>query len=493
MRLKLILTLLLSCGVATAQDYQKWDEDKLREELGELAEATRKVNVPMRDGVHLSTDVYLPKESPDGFPTVFWRTPYNYNTLSGARLVHALEAVSRGYAFVIQNERGRYFSEGEFEILGSPRTDGYDTLTWIAEQDWSNGQVGTIGCSSSAEWQLALAAMDHPAHAAMVPMASGAGIGRVGEFHEQGNWYRGGAQRTLFYPWLYWVDNPLRAQIPAGLDRETRERISAYNDLDTDKPEVDWKKHLAFLPIQDMLLDLGEPPGTFEELIARKPGDKRWYEGGLYHDSEGWGVPAVWFNSWYDVSIGPNMALYSHARENGNDAEVRNNQFAVIAPVEHCKFWGLKEKTIVGERDMGDTRFDVTGEIYTFFDRFLPGGSGTVTGTTPKVRYFTMGANRWSEANDWPPESAEEMRLYLVSDGNANSLYGDGRLSFEPPRAANTDRFVYDHMNPVQTIGGGDCCNGGTVIPGAFDQRAIEARADVLVYTSEPLEEPLEV
>ena len=493
MRLKLILTLLLSCGVATAQDYQKWDEDKLREELGELAEATRKVNVPMRDGVHLSTDVYLPKESPDGFPTVFWRTPYNYNTLSGARLVHALEAVSRGYAFVIQNERGRYFSEGEFEILGSPRTDGYDTLTWIAEQDWSNGQVGTIGCSSSAEWQLALAAMDHPAHAAMVPMASGAGIGRVGEFHEQGNWYRGGAQRTLFYPWLYWVDNPLRAQIPAGLDRETRERISAYNDLDTDKPEVDWKKHLAFLPIQDMLLDLGEPPGTFEELIARKPGDKRWYEGGLYHDSEGWGVPAVWFNSWYDVSIGPNMALYSHARENGNDAEVRNNQFAVIAPVEHCKFWGLKEKTIVGERDMGDTRFDVTGEIYTFFDRFLPGGSGTVTGTTPKVRYFTMGANRWSEANDWPPESAEEMRLYLVSDGNANSLYGDGRLSFEPPRAANTDRFVYDPMNPVQTIGGGDCCNGGTVIPGAFDQRVIEARADVLVYTSAPLEEPLEV
>ncbi len=493
MRLKLILALLLSFGVATAQDYHKWDEEKLREELGELADATRKVNVPMRDGVHLSTDIYLPKESPDPLPAVFWRTPYNYNTLSGGRLVQAVEAVSRGYAFVIQNERGRYFSEGEFEILGNPRTDGYDTLTWIAEQDWSNGHVGTMGCSSSAEWQLALAAMDHPAHAAMIPMASGAGIGRVGEFHEQGNWYRGGAQRTLFYPWLYWVDNPLRAQIPAGLDRETRERISGYNDLDTDKPEVDWKKHLAFLPVQDMLLELGEPPGTFEELIARKPGDKRWYESGLYHDSEGWGVPALWFNSWYDVSIGPNMALYSHARENGNDAEVRNNQFAVIAPVEHCRFWGLKEKTIVGERDMGDTRLDVTGEIYTFFNRFLPGGSGAVAGTTPKVRYFTMGANRWSEANDWPPEKAEETRLYLVSDGNANSLYGDGRLSFEPPPAANTDSFVYDPMNPVQTIGGGDCCNGGTVIPGAFDQRVIEARADVLVYTSEPLEEPLEI
>jgi predicted acyl esterase len=157
MQMKLLLVLLLSFGIAAAQDYNNWDEDKLREELGQLADATRKVNVPMRDGVHLSTDVYLPKGAEDDFPAVFWRTPYNYNTLSGSRLIQAVEAVSRGYAFVIQNERGRYFSEGKFEILGNPRTDGYDALTWIAEQDWSNGKVGTIGCSSSAEWQLALA------------------------------------------------------------------------------------------------------------------------------------------------------------------------------------------------------------------------------------------------------------------------------------------------------------------------------------------------
>ena len=493
MRIIIAFIMLSLCAATFAQNYHQWDEDKLREELGRLADITRKINVPMRDGVHLSTDVYLPKGMQDALPTVFWRTPYNYNTLSGSRLVMAVETVSRGYAFVIQNERGRYFSEGEFKILGKPRTDGYDALSWIAEQDWSNGRVGTIGCSSSAEWQLALAAMDHPAHTAMIPMASGAGIGRVGEFHEQGNWYRGGAQRTLFYPWLYWVDNPLRAQIPAGLDRETRERISEYNDLAAKKPEVEWKKHIGFLPVKDMLLDLGEPPGTFEELILRKPGDKDWYEGGLYHDDEGWGVPALWFNSWYDVSIGPNMALYNHVRENGNDEGVRNNQYAVIAPVEHCNFWGLKEDTTVGDRSMGDTRFGVTSEIYAFFDRFVAADGVAMPRDTPRVRYFTMGANRWSSADDWPPPTAEEVRLYLVSDGRANSLYGDGRLSFDPPRSAGSDSFVYDPMNPVQTVGGGDCCNGGTVIPGAFDQRAIEARADVLVYTSEPLEEPIEV
>src|SRR3546814_4337866 len=91
---------------------------------------------------------------------------------------------------IVQNERGRYFSQGDYEILGYPQTDGYDALSWIAEQPWSNGKVGTLGCSSSAEWQLALAGMDHPAHAAMVPMAAGAGIGKVGRFREQGNFYR---------------------------------------------------------------------------------------------------------------------------------------------------------------------------------------------------------------------------------------------------------------------------------------------------------------
>lgn len=493
MRLILALIILGLCGATFAQDYRQWEEGKLREELGRLAEITRKINVMMRDGVHLSTDVYLPKDSQDALPTVFWRTPYNYNALSGFVLAMAVETISRGYAFVVQNERGRYFSEGEFKILGKPRTDGYDALSWIAEQDWSNGRVGTIGCSSSAEWQLALAAMDHPAHTAMVPMASGAGIGRVGEFHEQGNWYRGGAQRMLFYPWLYKVDNPLRAQIPAGLDRETRERISEYNDLAANKPEVDWKKHIGFLPVKDMLLELGEPRGTFEELIERKPDDEDWYKGGLYHDNEGWGVPALWFNSWYDVSIGPNMALFNHVRENGNDEQVRNNQFAVIAPVEHCNFFGLKQDTTVGDRNMGDTRFDVSSEIYTFFDRFVAADGTAMLRNTPRVRYFTMGANRWSNADDWPPANAEERRLYLVSDGNANSLYGDGRLSFDPPQSAGTDSYVYDPMNPVPTIGGGDCCNGGTVIPGAFDQRPVEARADVLVFTSAPLEEPVEV
>ncbi|HEY7800638.1 MAG TPA: CocE/NonD family hydrolase, partial [Hyphomonadaceae bacterium] len=209
-------------------DYSKWSPQALEAELNKRATIERKVLMPMRDGVHLSTDIYRPKNATDKVPIIFVRTPYNMNTLQGGTLRQVVEAMDRGYAYVMQNERGRYFSEGKFEILGYPRTDGYDALTWLSKQSWSNGKVGTLGCSSTAEWQLQLAATNHPAHAAMVPMASGAGIGRVGDFHEQGNWYRGGVPRVLFSIWLYGVDNPLRAEIPKGLDPETRQYLSKY-------------------------------------------------------------------------------------------------------------------------------------------------------------------------------------------------------------------------------------------------------------------------
>ncbi len=148
----------------------------------------------------------------------------------------ALEAVKRGYAYVYQNERGRYFSEGEWDILGPPKTDGYDALTWIAEQPWSNGKVGTIGCSSTAEWQMGLAALDHPAHAAMIPQGFGAGVGRVGPFYEQGNWYRGGAEQMLFFAWLYGVQNTQRPMFPKDISREDMVRLSRYFDLAPEMP-----------------------------------------------------------------------------------------------------------------------------------------------------------------------------------------------------------------------------------------------------------------
>jgi putative CocE/NonD family hydrolase len=494
-RAALILALALTLHMPlAAQDYQKYTPEALDNEMAAAALADISVMVPMRDGVRLSTNIYRPKDAKGPLPVILWKTPYNEHKLKGMGLQLALKAVKRGYVFIVQNERGRYFSEGKYQILGYPQTDGYDALSWIAKQPWSNGKVGTLGCSSTAEWQLALAAQNHPAHAAMVPMAAGAGIGKVGRFHEQGNWYTGGVPRSLFFVWLYGVDTPFNPQLPQDLDPKLRPLVTSYNDLAATKPKIDWNKQIQHLPVDKMLSDLGEPRQTFDELIARDgPADPAWRQGGLYHDDMGWGVPALWFNSWYDVSIGPNMELYNHARTVKSDAEASANQYAVIAPNPHCQFWPQGKDVKVGDRMMPDGAFETDKAIFGWFDRWLKGDRRAWDANTPAVRYYTMGGG-WQGAQSWPPKDVKTLRMYLRSGGSANSLYGDGRLDrAAPPAGERPDLFRYDPMNPVQTVGGADCCNGGIVVPGAFDQRAVEARNDVLVYTSEPLKEPIEV
>jgi putative CocE/NonD family hydrolase len=459
-----------------------------------LTESDTMVMVPMRDGVRLATDVYLPKG--DGpFPVVFVKTPYNFNKIAGASLMAGVEAIERGYALVVQNERGRYYSEGDWEILGRPRTDGYDSLTWLAEQPWSNGKVGTWGCSSTAEWQLALAAQNHPAHAAMVPMASGAGIGRVGEFYEQGNWYKGGVHQTLFTVWLYGVQQNTRPQFPKNLTQEQRQRLRKSYDLAASMPDMDWAKHMRKLPSIDWLKEAGANDGPGANLMARTPNDPAWYRGGLYHDNEDFGVPAFWFNSWFDVSQGPNLALYNHVRENASDEAVRDGQYVMIAPTLHCGFYRTPEYAdyVAGDLNVGNAYHDYWESIFTFFDYYLKDEDNGFHDDTPRVQFYTMGRNEWASADSWPPADAEPLTMYLASGGNANSVFGDGALSAEAAIAPGADTFTYDPMNPVPALGGGVCCNRGAALGGSFDQRAIEARADVLVYTSEPLESELDV
>ena len=166
-------------------------QESIREKVLKIAAIQEKVMMPMRDGVRLATDIYLPKTD-QKVPIIFSRTPYNFNSWGDGKeqtrtLERAYEALKRGYAYVVQNERGRFFSEGEWDILGVPLTDGYDAFSWLQKQEWSNGKIGTLGCSSTAEWQMAVAALDHPSHAAMVPQGFGAGVGVVGAYFEQGN------------------------------------------------------------------------------------------------------------------------------------------------------------------------------------------------------------------------------------------------------------------------------------------------------------------
>jgi putative CocE/NonD family hydrolase len=479
------------------------------EQLLEVAIVEEMVMMPMRDGVRLATHIYRPKTSESQpVPTIFVKTPYNMNLwgdgeMNMGRFGRALDAVRRGYAYVNQNERGKFFSEGEWDILGPPKTDGYDALSWIEDQPWSNGKVGTLGCSSTAEWQMGLASLDHPAHAAMVPQGFGAGVGRIGPWYEQGNWYRGGAEQMLFFTWLYGVQNTQRPQFDPDLDPDDRARVARYFDLAPEMPRVNWTEALWHLPVEDIMRNVSGPEGIFADpapvatggsMIQRTPDDPAWYRGGLYHDDEPFGVPSFWFMSWYDVSIGPNLAIFNHVRHNGIDAETRDNQFAMVAPVTHCAYTRARENTVVGERSVGDARWDYNDLIYEWFDHWLKGEQNGITEELPKVRYYTMGSNQWNTAADWPPPEAEMVTYYLDSGGNANTLAGDGRLVTDPPEGDQVDAFTYDPMDPVVSYGGNVCCIGGAIDAGAFDQREIEAaRQDILVYTTEPFEEGVEV
>ncbi|HXV64697.1 MAG TPA: CocE/NonD family hydrolase [Vicinamibacteria bacterium] len=484
---------------------QRADRASLEEELQEIAIVERKLMIPMRDGVRLATDIYRPRNASGKVPIVWSRTPYNFNYWDvdngvPADMTRALTAVKRGYAYVVQNERGHFFSEGNYDILGSP-DDGYDMLEWMQRQPWSNGKVGTTGCSSTAEWQMAVAAMGHPAFAAMNVQGFGAGVGRVGPYYEQGNWYRGGAIQMLFIAWIYGQQNQVRPMFPSGTGQENLEAAARMFDLAPHMPPVDWSEALAHLPVQDIIQKVNGPRGIFADpmpvptggaMIQRTPNDPAWYEGGLWHDNMPLEVPGLWFMSWYDVSIGPNLAMYNHVRSHASP-EIAAQQWAVIAPVAHCAYTRATKNTVVGERGMGDARLDYDEIVYGFFDRFLKGESETRLDTLPKVTYFTMGANEWQTSDTWPPAGAVERTFYLASGGAANSLYGDGALVEAPPKDDTPDTFVYDPLNAVPSYGGNVCCTGNAVEAGSFDQRKMEARNDILVYTTEPFESGLEL
>ena len=490
----LLAILLYFCNqpLTLAQD-DTWDK------LEEIAIVEQKIMMPMRDGIRLATDIYRPKTS-EKVPIIFSRTPYNFNSWGdGERRTRtaerAYEAVKRGYAYVVQNERGRYFSEGEWDILGTPLTDGYDAFSWMKDQSWSNGKIGTYGCSSTAEWQMAVAALDHPAHAAMVPQGYGAGVGRVGDYYEQGNWYRGGAEQMLFFSWLYGVEHDkFKPRIPKEATQEDLIRISRFYDLAPENPPVDMSKALAHLPIQDILQNINGKREVFDKMVRRTPNHEDWYKGGLYHDNMDLSTPSFWFASWYDVSISPNLALFNHVRQNAKDESIRDNQYLVIAPTLHCRYTRATENTIVGERSVGDARLNYDDQIYAWFDLWLKGEQNDFKSKTPRVQYYTMGSNIWQSSDSWPPENAKTTNFYLHSNGKANSLYGDGTLSTKKPgKEEMADEFTYDPMNPVPSYGGNVCCTGNAIQGGAFDQQVMESRNDILVYSTEPLKEGTEL
>lgn len=479
-------------------------------ELEKIAIIDRSVMIPMRDGKKMLADIYIPKTAArKPVPVILSRTPYNFNYWdvklgAPASMATEIEAIRHGYAYAVVQERGHTFSGGEYEILGTPTTDGYDEIKWLTSQPWSNGKLAPTGCSSTAEWQSAVVAMNPPGLATFNPQGFGAGVGRVGPFYEQGNWFQGGAMRMLFIDWIYAQQNTVRPMFPPGTTQAQLTAARKLFDLEPDMPPINWQKAFWHLPVAGMIRSVGGPPGIFAtaepgtptggDMIARVPNSPAWYKGGLWNDSEPISVPGLWFMSWFDVSVSPNLAEYNYVRQHA-PAKIADEQYLVIAPGLHCQYIPSSSSATdykVGELDEGDTRYPYAQYMYAWFDHFLKGEHNGVLKDHPKVMYYLLGKNEWKDSPTWPPPGAQPETFYLDSAGKANTLYGDGTLATAPPAADDPDRYTYDPANPVPTVGEGGCCLSGVEL-GSFDQRKVETRNDVLVYTTPPFKQGMEV
>ena len=460
------------------------------------ADRENDVMMPMRDGVRLSADILFPKGQPrKNLPTVLIRKPYLTDAMIDwpEHTQYLASFLANGYAIVFQSERGRYFSEGTYTVLVGSGNDGYDTVEWLAKQPWSNGKVGTFGCSSSAEEQWKLVGTHPPGLAAAVPRSSGCGIGKVGPYNEMGNFYRGGAVQMWWFDWFYHYAFTYRPLFPPNLSREQMVRLLPFWDLQPEHfPPVDLEKAIWTLPINKLMDKIGAAPSDMDDWVNRLPNDPRWKDLEVGNEGDRSSVPVLMINSWYDLSMGPNVAMYEYQAKNAANETARNNMFMIIAPTTHCNQGQMEtEHTIVGQRDMGDARLDYVGIIQKWFDHFLKGVDNDIT-SQPKVRAYMMGANEWRSYDTWPPNEARYVSYYLDSAGRANTEYGDGSLAIKEPDRAGSDTLTYDPVRPVPSVGGGICCFS-LIRGGPFDQSATEMRSDVLVYSTPPLTDTVRV
>jgi putative CocE/NonD family hydrolase len=432
----------------------------------------RGVAAKMRDGVQLRADLYRPQA--DGqFPVLLERTPYNKSMGSD----FGLRAAARGYIVVIQDVRGRYSSEGDWYTFKNESSDGYDTIEWAAALSGSNGKVGMFGGSYVGATQM-LAAIAHPPHlAGICPVVT------ASNYHE--NWtYQGGA----FEQWF-------NQSWTSGLAQDTFNRAVSKN---TNALLGNWKLPLSSYPLFNFDNSSAASSGASYATASLAPYYLDWLAHPGYDDywkgvaiDEHFGdiaVPALTIAAWYDIFQDGSLRNYVGVKAHGSNEAARNGQRLLVTVGGHA---GGGRK--IGEVDFGGAaaEYDENELTLKWYD-FLFKGVQNEFGGKP-VKIFVMGANQWREEEDWPLTRARNTRYYLHSAGNANSLRGHGSLSLAAPRTEPFDHYLYDPSNPAPTMGGPLCCDGEHLAPGPRDQRAVEARDDVLVYSTASMTEDTEV
>ncbi|HEX5416880.1 MAG TPA: CocE/NonD family hydrolase [Chloroflexota bacterium] len=415
------------------------------------------VKVPMRDGVRLSADLYLP-DAPGPFPTVLMRTPYDNNGVAniekGRRLANA------GYATVIQDCRGRFDSEGSYYPFTDDGVDGFDTQEWIGHQPWSNGRIGMAGASYVGWVQLASAPYRSEFLTCLAPRVMCADI-------FSGLVYRGGAfQLNVMMTW--------------GMRTSGRTAQSIEFD--------NWREAFRILPLEACDTASGRDLPFWKDWLAHPTDDEYWARTNVAARWGDFAAPALNLGGWFDLYADNVIANFNGIRQHGRTAQARRSKL-VVGPWPHV----LSASPRTGDVDFGaGSQIDLESLERRWFDYWLKGIDNGIV-DEPPIRLFIMGANTWRDESEWPLARTDWQNWYFHSGGSANTLLGDGTLSLGEPGDEAADHFVYHPENPVQTVGGNNCCSPHLVPWGPYDQRDVEMRGDVLCYTSAPLERDLEV
>jgi uncharacterized protein len=429
--------------------------------------------VPMktRDGVTLYADIYRPKTS-DKFPIILMRTPYDKSVSWAVSPVFKM--VSRGYIVMIQDVRGRYTSEGEWYPFKHEQADGYDSVEWAASLPYCDGKVGMMGASYVGATQM-LAAIAQPPHlAAIAPNMT------ASNYHD-GWTYQGGAFEQ-------WFDQNWTSQLAQNtLQRLIQENTNALVGTPT-LPLADYPVfNFGQLPADTKLTAALAP--YYLDWLAHPDYDEYWKQWSIEEHFSNLSVPMLQVGGWYDIFNAGTLRNYVGAKTKGGNEAARTRQHLLIEIGGHAGF-GRR----IGDVDFGPHAAEnvYTDVILDWYD-FLFKGMRNEFATAKPVKLFVMGANEYRHEDDWPLPQAQSVKYFLHSAGKANSLAGAGSLSTSVPKSEPSDTYVYNPASPVPTVGGPLCCDEKHMEPGPRDQRSVENREDVLVYSTGPLAHDLEV
>lgn len=412
-------------------------------------EAQYNVGVETRDGVRLSANVFRPEGS-GSHPTVFTLTPYDKST----SVDQAWRWVSRGYAYVAVDARGRYDSDGLFDAWRDDSEDGSDVISWIAGQPWSDGTVATMGASYGGMNQWLMAKQANPGHAAIMGY-----VAPADGFHDLVRW-NGVPKLDLIYTWM----------------------MGMYGRVNQSRDGWDWSRIMWELPVVKLDSIAGRVVPSWQEWMRHDRMGEYWepmQTTGYYHLFD---VPSLNVTGWWDGQLQGTTKHFIGAVESGR----AEDHHLIIGPWLH----GVNRDRTIGLRDHGPRAIiNLDGIRAGWVDHHMLGKPAP---DLPRVLYFLPVKNEWRAADGWPIPGTRFTEYYLDSGGNANTLSGDGILSGRPGRGP-ADAFTYDPANPVPTLSSRTSGARGGIGQGSVDNRAVETRDDVLVYTTEPLSEGVEI